>query len=228
MTLRDVLSAVLGEAGFLVPTSFVGSTSPDDVQMVYLANRASAFVLEKGFQKLHKRTNITLTTATEYDLPADFLELVPDTARVNGRIDTLNLPTSAPMWAYLQASTAASNYIVKARLLDNKLAIFSPSPGDVVSFEYVSQYPILGADGITYQQRFLADLDSWLLDDDLLILETRWRFERAKGLGDWQVTQLESQKYANSVMGRDSGSQSIIAQEPGCFPEPYTNLWVPS
>ncbi len=226
MNLREILSAVLGEAGFLVPDAFVGSNSPDDVQMVYLANRASSFLLEKGFQRLHKRSSITLTTATSYDLPNDFLELVPDTARVNGRIDTLNLPTSAPLWAYLQASTAASNYIVKARILDNKLNVFSPSPGDVVSFEYVSKYPVLGADGVTYQQRFLADLDSWLLDDDLIVLEVRWRFERAKGLPDWQATAAEAQQYRNSVMGRDSSSQTILSNDGPFDPAPYTNLWV--
>lgn len=226
MNLREILSAVLGEVGFLVPDSFVGSTSPDDVQMVYLANRASAFLLEKGFQRLHKRSSITMTAATSYALPSDFLELVPDTARVNGRIDTLNLPTSAPEWAYLQASTAASNYIVKARILDNKLNVFSPSAGDVVSFEYVSKFPVLGADGVTYQQRFLADLDSWLLDDDLIVLETRWRFEKAKGLPDWQITQAEAQQYRNSVMGRDSSSQTIITVDDGWSPAPYTNLWV--
>jgi hypothetical protein len=211
-----------------VPDSFVGSASPDDVQMVYLANRAAAYLREKGFQRLRLRANITLTAATIYDLPSDFLEMVPDTARVNGRIDTMNLPTGAPEWAYLQASTAASNYIVKARILGDKLNVFSPSPGDVVSFEYISQFPILGADGITRQERFQADADSWLLDDDMLILETRWRFEKAKGLPDWQVTQGEAMQHRNAVMGRDNSAQTILSDSPEHTGEPYTNLWVPT
>lgn len=226
MVLREILSAVLGEAGYLVPDAFVGSNAPDDLQMVYLANRAVSFLKEKGFQGMRKRYSITLTTATQYDMPSDFLELVPDTARVNGRIDTLNLPTTPPEWAYLQASTAASNYIVKARFLDGKLNIFSPSAGDVVSFEYVSKFPILSSDGVTYQQRFATDDDSWLLDDDLLILETRWRFEKAKGLDGWQVTQAEATQYRNSVMGRDNSAQTILDTAEHWTAEPYTNLWV--
>lgn len=228
MILRDILSAVLGEAGFLVPDSFVGSASPDDVQMVYLANRASAFLLEKSFQKLRKRTTITLTAATIYSLPDDFLELVPDTARVNGRIETLNLPTSPGEWAYLQSSTGTSNYIVKARILNDKLNVFSPLSGSVVSFEYISKYPVLSSDGFTYQRRFLADADSWLLDDDLLILEIRWRFEKAKGLPDWQVTQQECAAQRNAVMGRDNSSQTITSGDVSTSGAPYANLWVAS
>lgn len=226
MILREVLSAVMGESGFLVPDSFVGSASTDDVQMVYLANRAVTFLLEKGFQRLRKRYTITLTSATDYTMPSDFLELVSDTARINGRIETLNLPTNTPEWAYLKASAGPTNYVVKARILNNQLSIYSPTVGAVLSFEYIGKYAILATDGVTYKQRFTADTDGWLLDDDLLILETRWRFEKAKGIENWQATEQECTEYRNSVMGRDNSSQTILGEPEAYSGEPYTRQWI--
>jgi len=40
-SLKTILDAVMGESGFLIPTSYAGSQNPDDVQLVHLANAAS-------------------------------------------------------------------------------------------------------------------------------------------------------------------------------------------
>lgn len=226
MTLRDVLSAVLGEGGFLVPTSFVGSNNPDDEQMVYLANRAGAFIREKQFQRLRKRYEITLTASETYDLPSDYLEIIPDTMMVVGRVDAVRFPTRADFWAYLQSTSGPAGFTVNARILEGELNIFQPTAGDVLAFEYISNTPILDPDGVTYKTRFTNDNDTWLMDDDLLILETKWRWKKAKGLPDWQADEAECANYRIAVRGRDSGAQTITQAVIPYNGEPFTNLWI--
>lgn len=228
MNLREILSAVLGESGYLVPDSFFGSTSPDDLQMCYLANRASSFLREKGFQRLSSgRYTITLTSATDYTLPSDYLEIVPDTAMINGRLDAVNLPTDPETWAFLKSQNSTSSYTVYARIIDNELNVHAPTVGAIFAFEYIKNTPILATDGTTYKQRFTADTDNWLLDDDLLILEVKWRFMQAKGLEGWQVAATESSQYRNSVMARDKTARTLGGsyRDPW-LPEPNTRLWV--
>lgn len=226
-TLRDILSAVLGESGFLIPTSFVGSTAPDDLQMVYLANRAANFLREKGFNKLVQRNTTTLTTATTYALPSDYLEIVPDTMRIVGRIDVANFPASASWWSYLQSMSGPVGIPVNVRIINNLLNVYSPTSGDVIAYEYLGNSPILAADGVTYKSSFTADTDVWLLDTDLLVLQLRWRFLAAKGLPDWQIVKKEADDYLKDVRGRDAGAQTLTpnAIDPTAF-EPFTPLWI--
>lgn len=226
MNLQEILSAVLGESGFLVPTSFVGSPDPNDVQMVYLANRAASYLREQQYQRLRKRYEITLTTATTYALPSDYLEIIPDTMRIVGRIDVARFPTSAAFWSYLESVNGPVGIPVNVRLLEGELNVFSPTEDDVLAFEYVSNAPILASDGTTAKQRFTSDDDDWLLDDDLLILETRWRWMQAKGTPDWQAVLGECVKMRLAVRGREAGSQTIGGIPEPPYGEPYTNLWV--
>jgi hypothetical protein len=227
MSLRTILSAVMGESGFVIPTSFVGSTSPDDLQMVYLANRAANAIREAGFEKLVKRNTTTLTTATTYALPDDFLEIVPDTMRIVGRIDVANFPAQADWWSYLQSMAGPVGIPVNVRLINGLLNVYSPTENDVIAYEYISNMPITDSTGATPKASFTADEDLWLLDDDLLILEVRWRYLQAKGLPDWQLVAQECKNYRNSVKGRDAGSQTLThgSIDPTAF-EPYTPLWV--
>lgn len=224
MVLQDVLNAVMGETGFQVPPAYVGSSNPDDAQMVFLANRAASFLREEGFYRLHKTLEIPLTAATEYDLPSDFLAYVPDTAYINGRVDPIDLPTSPDFWAYLKSSSGPSGLIYRARLLAGKLHIHNPQPSDTLRFEYVSNAPILDANGTDFKQRFTSDADQWLLDDDLLILEVKWRFGKAKGLDDWQKDEQMAMRHRSAVRARDAGSQTLgYAETERTTGEPYTN-----
>lgn len=226
MTLLQILNAVQSESGFLLSSAFVGSGNPDDGQMVGLANRATAFLREKGFNKCVQRNTTTLTAATSYALPSDFLEIVPDTMRIVGRIDSANFPATASWWSYLQSMAGPVGIPVNVRLINNQLAVYSPEVGAVIAYEYLSNCTIADSGG-TPKVRFTADTDVWQLDDDLLILETRWRYLQAKGLPDWQLVAAEAKNYRNSVAGRDAGSQTITPAviDPTAI-EPFTPLWV--
>lgn len=227
MTLVQILGAVMGEQGFAVPTAFAGSNAPQDQQMVYLANRAASYIREQEFQRLLSRYTITLTSSETYPLPTDYLEIIPDTMRIVGRVDKVNFPTSADFWSYLQSMSGPVGIPVNVRIIGDEINVYSPTVDAVLAFEYVSNCPIVNQAGDTPKQRFTLDTDVWLLDDDLLILETRWRWLQAKGLPDWEYVLGECKNYRNAVRGRDAGSQTISGTPLVYGNEPYCNLWVP-
>ena len=47
-TLKQVLDAVMGESGFLIPSQYANSANPDDVQLLHLANAASDDIRDLG------------------------------------------------------------------------------------------------------------------------------------------------------------------------------------
>lgn len=47
-TLKTILDAVMGESGFLIPTSYATSTNQDDLQLLHLANAASDEIRDYG------------------------------------------------------------------------------------------------------------------------------------------------------------------------------------
>lgn len=225
-SLLQIAQAVMGESGFLVPTAVVNSPNPDDVQLLYLANRAAAAIVEGEWQRLVKRNTTTLTTATTYALPSDYLEIVPDTMRLVGRLDLARFPTSPGFWSYLQSMSGPVGIPVNVRIMADLINVYSPSEGDVMAFEYFSNAPILAADASTTRTRFALDTDLWQLDDDLLILETRWRFLKAKGLPDWDAVMAEARQRRILLKGRDIGAQTFGDVAPNELTEPFTNLWV--
>ena len=47
-TLKQILDAVMGESGFLIPSNYVSSPNPDDVPLVHLATAAGDEIREIG------------------------------------------------------------------------------------------------------------------------------------------------------------------------------------
>lgn len=51
-TLKQILDAVMGESGFLIPSQYANSSNPDDVQLLHLANAASDDIRDLGLVQL--------------------------------------------------------------------------------------------------------------------------------------------------------------------------------
>lgn len=226
-TLKAILDQVLGESGFLVPTSYVGSGSPDDAQMAYLAGCASDMIREDSLQELRRTATFNLSTATAYTLPSDWLGYVPDTAYIQGRLDPVILPTSAQEWQQFLASGTSPGLYVRARILRDQLQIIDPTPGDVLQLEYVSNAPWTSVAAMPLE-RATADTDDCLFDFRLMVTATKWLWKKEKGLPDWQVDQQSYARQANAVRARDAGSRTLQMSGPSLVHDnpPYTNLWV--
>lgn len=222
-TLKQILDAMMGASGFQIPSAYATSTNPDDVQLLHLANEASDELREMGLTPLRRFHTVNLSTAADYALPGDFLALVPDTAFA--RTLPLNLPASSEDWAYLVA-TGIGGARYHARIIDGRLHILNPTPGDTIRFEYVSNAPWSGSDGAA-KELATADTDVWELDRRALTGGIKWRWKKEKGLPDWEVDLRLHANYLRALRGRDRSAQTLHFGLPEDFaPEPYTNLWV--
>lgn len=227
-SLQSILNQVLGESGFLVPSSYVGSGSPDDEQLVYLANAASDRLREDGLQEIRRTGTINITSATSYTLPSDFLGYVSDTAYIQGRLDPVIVPTTATEWQQVLASGSSAGLFYRVRFLRGALDVLDPQDGDVLQFEYVSNAPWTSADSSTPKERATADSDLCLFDFRAMVLATKWLWKKEKGLPDWQVDQAAYVEHRNLMRARNAGARTLYegGPSPTYDPVPQTNLWI--
>lgn len=94
-------------------------------------------------------------------------------------------------------------------ILNNAVQIFPPMPvNDTARFYYISNQYALSATG-TPQSGFLADTDTFALDERLLRLGIIWRWRSDKRLE--YAEDLQNYEIAKSAaMGKDKGSQPIV------------------
>lgn len=226
MNLKQILNAVNDESGFAKPNSYFGSTNDEAAQVVALANRAARELSQHNWQALRKEHEFTLTGSETYDLPADYRQMVNDTVWARSRADKPNFPASNEGWAY-EKGRGSGGIRYRMRLQGGQFAVLNPVAGTVVRFEYISDHPILDYDEATTKARFAADTDTWLLDDDLLIMDIIWRFKKLKGLPDWQVDLENAKKYERTLRGTDQGASGVNTVGSAAWTgEPVADLWV--
>ena len=226
-SLKTILDAVLLESGFQVPASYTAGLNPDDLQMVALANAAGDEIREMGLEQAIREVTIPLTTATSYALPSDFLSYVPDTGYVVGRLDPIMLPTTPAEWAVIKSGNELPGDTIRARFIGGQLEVINPTNGDAIRLEYVSDSPWTAGDAVTPKESATLDTDLWWLDRRLLVLATKWRWKKEKGLTDWQADYQAFQQHANAVRARNGGARTLCLGDPGFgVQEPYTPLWV--
>jgi hypothetical protein len=170
-------------------------------------------------------------TATHiaHGLPSDFRQYVPETAYIVGNAQRVYWPTDPSDWAVLKAGFIDPGALLVVRIIGGYLYLHEPPTGEVLTFEYQSNALFSDTTGFTFKQRITADTDIWLLDDDLLMMNFKWRWKKEKGLDDWQVDAAEWQTYVRNYMGETRGARALIFGRPtehGAV-EPYTNLWRP-
>lgn len=229
LALSAILTQVEGECGFYPSSTYFGSSNTGALQCAYLANAAAATLKRHAWQYLRTQATIAVTAATSYALPADFWCYVPDTMFKTGNAYGVILPTTEPVWAAIR-STSGSGVVYNCRFFQDKLQVVNPKNGDVLNYEYISRYAIAatGAPTTPVKERFTLDTDKWLLDDELIIRDIKWRLKKERGFDDWQSDREDFQLYFNSLKGLQSGAITIIDNQSSNYipNEPYTNLIV--
>ena len=224
MTLKEMLNQALSEIGFSTYQGYFGSTKQEPLQVAALANRAVAGLVKRDWQALRQDFLLSMTTANTYSLPTGFRHFTPDAAWSNTR--RVNFPVGADEWNYYEARGLTTGLKIRMRRADDQLEIQNPQDGQTIVMQYISANAVKDNAG-TGKPKFTADDDTFVLDDDLLILDVRWRFLRAKGL-DYQGELAEYNQYVTSEIGLDSGARTIDTGTDG-FDDlcpPTANLWI--
>ncbi len=226
LTLASILDRVLDETGIARESAYVAGTTVAARQLVALANRSATMLRTMPFTKRRALGTIAMTAATSYSLPSDFFEYVADTAYMEDDSNPVFWPTPEDLWALYSNGGITPSGTLFVRQYAGALAVLNPVNGTNLLFEYMSNAPVRATAAGAYKERFSVDTDEWQLDDELVIMDIKWRFKKEKGFGDWQADAQDFAVYLKSVIGRDNGAATIAPGISEYAGEPYTNLWV--
>ena len=240
MDALGICQEVYGLSGFGRATAYQNGDI-DDQLIFFLLRRVARDIAKYRWQELVKTGQITITNnETNYNLPNDFREFVPNSVRTEGDLRPVDFPTDFETWAQIDAKVGITGVQHRLRL-QGGLLVTLPSDTDsyTIRFEYISNFPVEGYtyaefDGELVQSKspkekplFERDEDVWLLDDDLIIkgLKAKWSLE--KGLDTLQADAADYKAYLLELQGTQANSSRIMmgGKSPYMPQAPYTNLW---
>lgn len=220
MSLLTVCQYFCGRTGVPVPSSVLGTTDPQVLQVLRLLEEEGTDLSKRGpWQAItFEATFVTVATASQGALTTlatnGFRYIKNDT--IWDRTNKLPVcgPMEAPEWQAIQALTwNGPRYRYRIRG-GNLLITPTPTAGYTWAFEYASTNWILGANGVTYNQYFQLDTDTILLPEDLVLMGLRWRWKKEKGL-DYAEDFRTYEMQVKDALGRDGGKPHLHMDEDG-------------
>lgn len=226
LTVKEILDAVMAESGLQTLDQYFGGNDPT---LTALLNRSARNFSQYEYSGLRTDDTITMTTALSYDVPTDLRYIVANTMQMQDQERYVKFPTSTSEWYYLKSRTISTGIDYKFRFQNGKLFVENPQPGEVLQYEYLSENVVLTSGSATGDKpRFTADTDTWLLDDDLLILDLKWRYKNEKGIEGFEMDYKAFKEYEKKHRGKEAGSGTLYMSGGGDWvnPEPYTDLYL--
>jgi len=194
--LTDVSVGMLVMSNYIPSETYV--VSIDSATQITVSNPATA-----------NSTDVDLSFGKEsYDLPSDFKYFINQTYWDRSFRWQLLGPLSAQEWQILQSGFVAAGPRTRFRIFNN-LFYLNPAPTSVhtLVYEYYSNAWCQSSLGVN-QKRWTADTDIFLLEDEVLKLDIKWRFLRAKGF-DYLEEKIEATNALNTDLARNGGSRTL-------------------
>tara|TARA_R100001377_G_scaffold29447_1_gene16013 strand:- start:809 stop:1504 length:696 start_codon:yes stop_codon:yes gene_type:complete len=218
MTLLTQIQNACDTIGLSRPSVAIASTDQNVRVLLALANTEGQELLERYAwpQTQIEKTHTTLAA----ELQGVVTTLAPGFSYIINSTfwnRTLSEPVSGPLspseWQALKARTATGPYS-SFRMQGGKLYAYpAPVAGNTWVFEYQSTY-FCQASGGANQSVWTADNDVGVLDENLMMLGTVWRFKKKNGLDYSEDFRMYEQKLANQ-MARVGGKRTLDMQGGG-------------
>jgi len=185
-TCLSIIQSVCSELGLAEPNQAVGNTDSIISNILALCNREGRMLAKRG------NWEALLTVATYTTLAAEDQGALTTIAPnlnfiINDTIwnESLRRPVFGPKtpqtWRQNKAF-AINGPWSNFRIQGGHLRMYpTPSAGQSCVFEYISKNWCTDSTGVTGYDSWNADTDVNLLDEDLLILGTIWRWKKLKG-----------------------------------------------
>jgi|TARA_R100001530_G_scaffold3596_5_gene5288 hypothetical protein len=214
MTLLSIVQDVATEIGLASPTTVIGNTDKQIIQLLQMAQREGrqlgdrydweAMQIEATFTQSAAASQGAMTTVAG----TDYKYIINDTMWNR----STQLPILGPLdqrdWQALQAFSVTGPY-PQYRIQNNTL-YFSPDGAnatDTIAFEYKSKNWCESSGG-TDQAAWAADDDVGLLDEDLMALGITWRWMKRKGLDYAEDFNIYESRVVDA-MARDGGKRTL-------------------
>lgn len=236
MTVLTIVQDACAEVGVSTPSSVIGSTDANVVQMLALLNREGKW-LAKGYdwQVLRKEGSFTTSAANQQiaDLTSftdtssasvtDFARMVPKTMWDRTASEQIGEPLTAARYQGDLANVTTGvryRYIIRGNSL-----FFSPVPpaSHSVYFEYYKKHWCASSGGAG-KVAFTVDTDVGILDEDLLTQGLVVRFLKSKGL-DYAEEFRRYEHMISSLTGGQSPAPDLSVTPP--TPYDVTDPFVP-
>lgn len=187
-----IIRDVCGRIGLNKPNTATGSTDPQIVQLVAIANK-EIYELSRRYDwsiLVNECTFLTRASEAQGTVIGDIIpagqklrKILNETMWNRTQRNQVPGPLSPQGWQGLKAMTSSPGFWSRYRMRQNVLYFYpAPAAGQTVAFEYVSLSAVLAADGSTYKTQFTADDDESLLDSELVKQGIEWRWAKQKGL----------------------------------------------
>jgi len=185
LTLLSALNDVQRLASLAVTSSIVGDGQETQELLYALARRSAQALLRRHEWPVLKREHsfaMSLASAQAAGKPSDLDRILRDTAWNRTTNRRIIGPTTSVEWQRLKGEPIITSITQIMMLRYDGLHIFPvPTSADTAYYEYVCNTPVQASD-TTFRTNFAADTDTFLLGDELLTLDVRWRWLQAKGL----------------------------------------------
>lgn len=204
-----VINDMCARIGMSRPVSIVSNSNDLPVQLRAIFFESARDVTRShDWQVLTRAVSFSTTSSalqlTLLSAVPDFRRMVPETF-VNETQGRRILPMNALEYSqFLMSGGPIPHYRYRLR---SGVILFpgNTTSGDVCTFEYVSTYWLTDSSGATRKGDPTADTDLVLIDDELIILNAKWRFKKESGL-EYGEDFNDYQRALQAAKGEDSES----------------------
>lgn len=223
MSLLEICQNVADDVGVERPATIIGNPDRTAKRLLAAANRECQVLAKQDWSVLQREHEYqTIASQGAYDLPADFESLLSDTSWDRTNYWLMRGSLTAKEWQWRKSAIIATTAFRKQfrikRGASNKRQYFiDPVPTDVTDqvFEYKSNGWAQSSTGVI-QNRWLADTDTPLLDEDLVEMGVLWRY--LKRIGQSYIEEFnESSLIVRQMLAQDRAAPTLI---------PKTNAFV--
>jgi hypothetical protein len=225
MALLQVIQDAASQLGLRQPQAVFGSTDLTAQILLRFAQQEGrelakwtdwqALTVQKTFTTLGQ---VVQTNA----LPSDDYDRMAYNAEVWNRTNNQRYtgPTAQRLWQQLQ-NGITGGVTGWWRILGGQLNIYpAPTAGQTLAFEYLSKNWVLSADDDA-QDRWMADTDTSLLDEDLMTLGIVWRYRHSRGFPQYAEDMKTYELMKEKVAARDRGTGRVRTNSDGVdYPPP--------
>jgi hypothetical protein len=210
VSLLTSCQAVVRETGAGdVPATIISNTDATAVQLNALAERAAKKIAKLNWEKMLREHTITTVASQEnYALPTDWARYLGDTAWDATNYWPMNGSIDPSLWQALKRGIVTISTRRRFRLRGGEVLLM-PTPsasGDTLIIEYVRNTPWVN--GSTYRVTATADADTTVFPEELLDLDLKWRWLRAKGL-DYGDERDEADRRIAEMYAQDTPAPTL-------------------
>ena len=213
MSLLTIIQDAAKDIGLIKPSLVIGTSDEQTKQLYSLLVRDGqdllrrfdwqALTKEVSFTTLAAETQTALTTVA-----SDFYRFVDESMFNRTQHWQVVGPLSGRQWQRVKSWGAQVGVVNYFRIRGGDILFYpTPSAGDSVYFEYISNKWIESAGG-TAKAAFTADDDVTVIDEDILTVGTKWRFLRANGM-DYSEEFRSYETGLESLFGSDGARAAV-------------------